>query len=394
MRKKLFPPEIIDFSTAKLIHDYSRKSFLIYNTVLFAVISCFIALFFINVDVGVRGSGVLRPLQERVIITSPVDGKIVRFLVAANQNVKQGDTLLVLEDVQYQSQMQNLIIRQTELSDLLDDLQSLITMSKPMDKLKTPFYRQAYSSYWYDLSEREIKLDLLKKRYTRDKKLYEAKVIPTAEFEWTENEYNAAALNIKLFKNKQANQWQYDMLTYNNELRDLRVKIEQLYNQSERLTLISPCDGNIQQISGLQENMFVLTSQVIMEISPDSELIAECYVTPKDIGFIKEGMRARFQMQAYNYNDWGMITGKVHSISKDVFLNQNAGGYQEAFFKVHCTLDTLRMQLKNGYSISLQKGLTFNVRFVVTERTLFQLLYDKVDNWLNPAINNNPLTNE
>jgi HlyD family secretion protein len=31
--------------------------------------------------------------------------------------------------------------------------------------------------------------------------------------------------------------------------------------------------------------------------------------------------------------------------------------------------------------------MTFKARFIVTERTLFQLLFEKVDNWLNPATN-------
>jgi len=29
--------------------------------------------------------------------------------------------------------------------------------------------------------------------------------------------------------------------------------------------------------------------------------------------------------------------------------------------------------------------MTFNARFKLTERTLFELLYDKIDNWLNPS---------
>jgi HlyD family secretion protein len=384
MDKKLFPPEIIDFSVEKLIHDYSQRSNIIYNTVLVAVVCCLVVLCYIRVDVSVGSSGTLRPLKERIVITAPVDGRIVRFLVVENQDVKQGDTLLILEDTQYQSQMQNLLAREIELDDLLNDLQILTQKNRAVQKLKTLFYRQSYSSYLYDLSERNTKLKLLRKRHSRDEALYKSNTIAAAEYELTESEYNAALINLKLFKNKQADQWQYEALTYRNELRDISAKIEQLNNQSERLILVSPCDGNIQQKSGLQENMFVLASQPVVEISPDSELIAECYVAPKDIGFIREGMEVRLQMQAYNYNDWGVVKGKVLDISKDIFLNQGSEG-QESFFKVKCTLDTLLMHLKNGYEVELQKGLTFNARFVVTRRTIFQLLYDKVDNWLNPA---------
>jgi len=42
--------------------------------------------------------------------------------------------------------------------------------------------------------------------------------------------------------------------------------------------------------------------------------------------------------------------------------------------------------LKNGYEGKLKKGVTLQARFVVTERSLWQLLYDKVDDWVNPNI--------
>lgn len=40
---------------------------------------------------------------------------------------------------------------------------------------------------------------------------------------------------------------------------------------------------------------------------------------------------------------------------------------------------------KNGYKGYLKKGMTLQARFIITERTLWQLLYDKVDDWINPA---------
>lgn len=36
--------------------------------------------------------------------------------------------------------------------------------------------------------------------------------------------------------------------------------------------------------------------------------------------------------------------------------------------------------------------MTFNARFELTERTLYQLLYDKVDDWMNPTNQNSQIT--
>ncbi len=44
------------------------------------------------------------------------------------------------------------------------------------------------------------------------------------------------------------------------------------------------------------------------------------------------------------------------------------------------------LSLKNGYKGYLKKGMTVFARFVIAERTVMQLLVDKVDNWLRPGV--------
>jgi HlyD family secretion protein len=49
-------------------------------------------------------------------------------------------------------------------------------------------------------------------------------------------------------------------------------------------------------------------------------------------------------------------------------------------------LDNPILRLKSGQEGEIKKGMTFNARFVIARRSLFQLLYDKVDDWLNPLV--------
>ena len=122
-------------------------------------------------------------------------------------------------------------------------------------------------------------------------------------------------------------------------------------------------------------------------ISPDQDLLVECYLSPADIGFIRDSMNVRFQFDAFNYNQWGLGKGKVMDVSNDIITRN-----EQPVFKVRCTLDTRELKLKNGYRGKLKKGMTLTARFQVTKRSLFQLLYDKVDDWLNPKLNKSPVT--
>ena len=137
--------------------------------------------------------------------------------------------------------------------------------------------------------------------------------------------------------------------------------------------------GTITGYTGIKEGNFISPNQSIARIAPDDDLLVECFVTPNDIGLIEQGMPATFQFHAFNYNLWGVASGKISEISSNV-INLN----NRPFFRVRCQLDQRFLKLKNGYTGNLKKGMTLTGRFKVADRSLYQLLYDKADNWLNP----------
>lgn len=93
-------------------------------------------------------------------------------------------------------------------------------------------------------------------------------------------------------------------------------------------------------------------------------------------------MKARFQVSAFDYNQWGILTGEVQEISNDVNIINN-----RPVFTVRSTLGQTYLELENGYRGELKKGMTMQARFIITRRSLFQLLYDNVNDWLNPQWN-------
>jgi len=53
--------------------------------------------------------------------------------------------------------------------------------------------------------------------------------------------------------------------------------------------------------------------------------------------------------------------------------------------KILCQLNEKELSLKNGFKGQLKKGMTLNAQFKLAERSLFDLLYDRVDDWFNPS---------
>jgi HlyD family secretion protein len=179
----------------------------------------------------------------------------------------------------------------------------------------------------------------------------------------------------------QINNWQSENYQLNMQLIELNSQKKQLISDKEKYTIIAAIDGVIVNYSGTLEGNIISPNQKIAEITPVRDLIAECYVSPADIGLIHDSMFVKFQIDAFNYNQWGLATGKVIDISEDLVAIQD-----NSVFIVKCTIDQKYLELKNKYKGNLSKGLTLTSRFQVTRRSLFQLLFDKVDNWLNPKL--------
>jgi HlyD family secretion protein len=105
------------------------------------------------------------------------------------------------------------------------------------------------------------------------------------------------------------------------------------------------------------------------------------------MGDLKMDTPVKFQIDAYNYNQWGWATGKIKTIGNDIELIQN-----QAVFQVQCSLNENELFLKNGISGKLKKGMTVKAQFFRARRSLWQLLFDKVDDWFNPMLDNLPQT--
>jgi len=211
--------------------------------------------------------------------------------------------------------------------------------------------------------------------------LYQKEVIPLAEIEQKEYELDQIREEQQLFVRQARNEWQKEQTEYQLQNRNYKNEIAGFTSELEKYYITAPISGFISGYSGVQSGSFLTVGQSIATLSPDDRLIAESLVSPKDIGYLKPGMEVIYQVDAFNYNQWGLASGEILDISKEIFLANN-----QPHFKVRSTIHESFLSLKNGTKGELKKGLTTTTRFKLTKRTLAQLLFDKADDWLNPKI--------
>ena len=222
-----------------------------------------------------------------------------------------------------------------------------------------------------------------KKDYDRALLLYNQGVIPRADYDKVFYNYQNLKTQISSIKEQQLAQWQAQKRDTERQLRSLGSEITRISQEQKNYIVTAPISGRLVNFSGIQKGNFIVQGQPVGEISPEENRVAECMVSPKDIGFIKKNQKVKFQIDAYNYNQWGLLEGKVLDIDQNITVNQQTG---EAYFEVRCVMDKNYLQLKNGYKAQIGKGMTLTARFYLIDRTLWQLLFDRVDDWFNPNL--------
>jgi len=354
----------------------------IYIGVLFFIIIALISLPVIEIPISSSSRGVVRSVQENTQLSAVVSGKVVYSkLEKNNQTIQKGDTLLIVtaEQLDIQKQLQS-----NQSSDYAAQLSDLAKISQgQFTGLQTGQYQREVSAMQEKMAQIQSQLSLAQKDYDRASKLHEQGVVPKAEYD--KYYYNLQGLKNQIAntREQQIAQWQAQKRETERQLRSVGSEIQRISQEQKNYIITAPVSGRLINFSGIQKGNFIVQGQSIGELSPEKNLTSECLVSPKDIGFIQKGQLVKFQIDTYNYNQWGLIDGEVIDIDQNITINQQTG---ESYFKVRCQMDKNYLQLKNGFRGNIGKGMTFTARFHLIDRTLWQLLFDRADDWFNPNL--------
>jgi multidrug resistance efflux pump len=364
----------------------SKSTRIIYLVTVVLMLITFAALPFIKTSISVKSTGILQSAIEKTELTIPANGRLISLKLQDNQKVKQGQTLVVIDAALAKQQGTIVQTRQGQLSGFLQDIQLLLVYLNrngySYPPLRTGQYTASWQQFAQELESARIAKNQAESTFSRYNRLFQNKAITESEYERYKFDLQQAESAFKVIISRYKSQWQTEASSLRNELQQLSGQQVELNEQKKQYTLKAPIDGSIQNLTGIKEGVYVFANQKIGEISPDAGITAFCYVKPSDIGLIRKGQEVRFQVDAYNYNQWGLAHGTVTDISDDIIVVNN----DQPVFKVKCALNQNYMILKNGYKGYLKKGMSFTARFTVTKRSLYQLLYDKVDDWVNPNL--------
>ncbi|MGC3948433.1 MAG: HlyD family efflux transporter periplasmic adaptor subunit [Chryseolinea sp.] len=367
--------------------DRHTSRYPIYSLLVVVTIAVISALPFLDVEVSVGSPGILRPVTSVTPIKSFANGVVAEIYVHENSRVRKGDALISVHAVELSDRKRKTDKRLAEVTDLLNDANELISRVQHADVMSwtdwkpiTPLYSQILGEFVQRYGDVVSQSEQSKREHKRSHALYEGGVIAASDMEEADEVFRKAKEAVSRLVNTQLTEWQQSVLTYENELTELRTVLSETRHAEDQNQIVAPVGGTVHQLTGLYPGSAIFSGQEVGYISPDTSLVAEVHVAPEDIGRIHEGMSVRLQIATYNYNEWGFMSGVVSSVSDDVVTRND-----EIHYLVVCNLTREYVQLRNGHRGPLRKGMTLHARFIVGSRSLWQMLYNRADEWLNPG---------
>ena len=155
--------------------------------------------------------------------------------------------------------------------------------------------------------------------------------------------------------------------------------INSLKFQLQQRTINSPVTGTVFQLPIQKPGAVVQASQLLAQIAPrDSPLILRAKITSRESGLITTGLPVKLKFDAYPFQDYGVIPGRLTWISPDSKTDSNTVNLPEKptdYYEIEVELERDHVQLRDR-KITLTPGQTATVEVVIQQRRLIDVFLE------------------
>jgi HlyD family secretion protein len=382
---------------------------------------------FSEVEEIAKAQGQVVPLGHRQIIQSQLGGTIDSIVVEEGDVVKKGDVLVNFIAIDSQSAKEelastyaNLMMKKERLTAfkerreadfdqykepyprlVLQQRQALLGMNSELSAIESLSKSDiAKTQAELDALEKEVpalkdQIDASEKTVAMMKKLAKTGGVSQLKLLETQQKLDSYQRELSVLEGKEQvlikNLTNVDEQLKNKNASLLKIVGETLTEtQGEILsiearqrssdsdvsqnTVIAPVNGIIQSIPSSSVGSVIQPGGTVVVIVPVTEkALIEAKLSPRDIGFVSVGQKARIKIDAFDYSRYGALDGIVKKISPSTDADERGG----VFYKVQIAIDKPYFG-KNPGDLELIPGMTGEADIVTGDKTIFQYLWKPV----------------
>jgi hemolysin D len=416
-----FPPADWAEPTQELLDALPQRwsRGLLYAMVLFGAVALPWATLSPVDEVG-QAKGRLEPKGKTMRIDAATTGTVAKVHVKEGQTVKAGDRLLELNADLLRNQQQQL---QTKLESQLNRLVQLQSAQRQMEiQLQTQrlqlqaqlneqmaeYSRTASRIAYYEkatgLTQEVFKRDQV--RADRFRNFQRMGIIPGVQAEDAEraaletqqrlSQTDADLQQAMVDRQKLTSTYErmqregeIVLLTSNRQVQDakaeigqIRAEITQTKQQLESLALqlqqsivTVPIAGTVFELPVSRPGAVMQPGEQIATIAPqDAPLILRAKLSSRESGFVKVGLPVKIKFDAYPFQDYGIIPGKVRWIAPNSKVQPTAQGTEE-IYDVEIELSQTYIQVGKK-TLALAPGQTASAEIIIRQRRVIDFFLD------------------
>lgn len=402
-------------------------------TVVSLIMITLLWLFLAQIDIVVTGRGIVIPDGEAKTLQPLETGVVKRILVKEGDYVKKGDLLIEIDssttDVQLSSAVKNLEQSRMEAERLKAVGTDGEFIADEDDKaiqeevrIQNILYNESIESIKNTLNakaqeiiqvERQIDSALAQLRdyksqlssaEDRQKRLetvldiiaykdYQEARDRTITLRESVNRANAEINRLEAQKNQIQNEIKHIRANFKIEnltayaetskrINELEAHKEQVEFSNINQKITAPCDGYIDKLMVHTLGGVVTPAQELIALTPsDTPILIKAIVLNKDVGFIKEGMPVSIKIDTYDFQKYGILSGRVKTVSQNSIEDEKLG----AVYEIYITLENDTLMI-DGKEQKISTGMTLNAEVEIGKRRIIEFFIYPLIKYLDEGI--------
>jgi len=168
--------------------------------------------------------------------------------------------------------------------------------------------------------------------------------------------------------------------TVTAELAQVEEALARATDRADRLTVVSPVRGFVQNLQARTAGAVVPAGGLMMEIVPvDDILLVETKVSTRDVGHLRLGQEVSVKVSTFDFVRYGDVKGTLHSISATTYVDETSG---ESYYKAKIVLETPYV---GNNTNQLTPGMTVQADVITGQKTLMEYILKPIVVSLNQA---------
>ena len=324
----------------------------------------FIFAIFAKIDEVVLAPGELQPLGAERPVKAPFAGVIKDIVVKEGQKVIAGDTLLKFD------------------ADVSRKRKETLETQVKLEKKRFEEESRAVKARKRGVVAR---LKGLNRSLNTESAIYE-NILPLAEIgamqqtevlrqrnkvEQLDSEVQQAGADLEEVE-AQLNKLEQESL---REISDLERQLVEVEDTITKEKLSAPVSGIVFGMVPSSAGYAASAGETLVKVVPGGEIEAKIYITNKDVGFMKPGMKAQIRVDAFPYTQFGSITGALKSVGTLPLEPDQQNPMPR--FPAYVKIDKEYLE-KDGEKYNISAGQSVQVNLILRDKRVISLLTDAV----------------